>query len=197
MPCVIGPLHANPCQRFAAEHLCQPDGHSGADRLLLVQDVVKVLPGYAEKFGNFGLRFADCRKNVFTQERAGMRRAAVGIAGHFYLLVILVEIDHIGIGVARLDAMHRAAKGYAGGGPVGIGGGPLPAPASGGSSSGEPVKVDVDVRVHVDQDGNWDAAVQRIAAETAMPIMQQGLDIYEREALPTRVREIASDRWGA
>lgn len=56
----------------------------------------------------------------------------------------------------------------------------------GGSKSGG--KQTSDVRVWVDQDGNWQAAVERIATDTSTNVTQQGISEYNR-ALPYRIKQ--------
>lgn len=56
----------------------------------------------------------------------------------------------------------------------------------GGSKSGG--KQTSDVRVWVDQDGNWQAAVERIATDTSTSVTQQGISEYNR-ALPYRIKQ--------
>lgn len=65
------------------------------------------------------------------------------------------------LGVARLERMHQAAKGYANGGYVGSAG-------SGGAKAAQ----DVNVTVSIDQNGNLQAFVDRRADQRAMQAIQ-------------------------
>ena len=103
MPGVIGPLHPDPDQRLVPEQLGQPHGDRGADGFAGGQDVVQVLARDAEHAGDFGLGFAGGGDHILAQHFARMGRAAVGVAGHPMLLMILLEIQHMGVAVAEFE----------------------------------------------------------------------------------------------
>ena len=103
MPGIIGPLHHDPDQRLSPEQLGQPHGDLGADGFAGGQDVVQVLARDAEHAGDFSLWFAGGGDHIFAQHFARMGRAAVGGAGHPVLLMILPEIQHMGVAIAEFE----------------------------------------------------------------------------------------------
>lgn len=64
------------------------------------------------------------------------------------------------------------------------------ASGSGGGAGGT-----LDVRVYVDQDGNWQAAVERISAGVSSQITQAGIEEWSRKGLPSRVAEVNANPW--
>lgn len=103
MPGVIGTLHLDPDKRRIPEQLCKPHCDFRADRLPFGQKVVQVLARYAEHPRDFDFRFAGRGDHVLAEQFARMRRAAVGVAAHPRLLVVLLVVQHIGVAVAELE----------------------------------------------------------------------------------------------
>ncbi len=103
MPGIIGHLHPDPDQRLIAEQLGQPHGDRRADGFAGGQDVVQVLARDAEHAGDFRLGFAGGGDHIFAQHFARMGRAAVGGAGHPLLLMILLEIQQLGVASAEFE----------------------------------------------------------------------------------------------
>lgn len=103
MPGIIGPLHPDPEQRGVPEQLGQAHGNLGADGLPLGQDVVEVLARDAEHPRDLGFGLAGGGDHVLAEQFARMRRAAVGVTAHPRLLVILLEVQHVGVAIAELE----------------------------------------------------------------------------------------------
>lgn len=96
------------------------------------------------------------------------------------------------IGVANLEAIRSGAmRGYREGGHV-TGGRPLPMPsAAGGSGSAEARPRDVNFNINVT--GTGAAEIH----EAVNASIAQAFDLFDREALPDRVKMIVHDRWGS
>ena len=103
VPCVIGALHPDPDQRFVAEQLCEAHGHLSADRFPLGQDVVKMLARNAKHARDFCFGLAGRGDHILTEQFARMRRATVGVAAHYRLLVILLEVQDIGVAIPEFE----------------------------------------------------------------------------------------------
>jgi len=80
MPCIVRGLHAHPHSRAISKQLPKPDRNGRRNRLTLTQNVVKMLPGNAEKLRNLDLGLAGCRNHVLSQQSAGVSGAAIWIA---------------------------------------------------------------------------------------------------------------------
>jgi len=118
MPSVIGTLHPDPEQRFVPEQLCQAHGDLWADRFALRHDIMQMLARDAQQPRDLCLGFARLGDHVLSEQFARMRRAAVGVAAHARLLVVLLEIQHIGVAISELERdapwpvhMDRIARG--------------------------------------------------------------------------------------
>jgi hypothetical protein len=80
MPEVMRSLHVDPNRRTTAQQLAQSNRHLGSNGLLLIQDVVKRLPRYAEVVGNCRLADSQRRQNDFSQNLARMGRTSFWVA---------------------------------------------------------------------------------------------------------------------
>src|SRR5829696_9325223 len=80
VPRIMGRLHPDPDAGAVAEQLAEAHGNGGGHGLSLIEDVVEVLTRDAEQTCDLGLRPCDRRNNLFAQQLARMRRAAVRVA---------------------------------------------------------------------------------------------------------------------
>src|SRR5205809_2491433 len=80
MPEIVTALQIEPQRRTVAAELADANGHFRCHRLLLVENIVKRLPGNAEQRRHFALRFADGRKHILAQDSTRVRRRPLRIA---------------------------------------------------------------------------------------------------------------------
>jgi hypothetical protein len=103
VPSVIGTLHPDPDQRFVAKQLPKAHRHLGTDGLPLGEDVMKVLARNAKHTRDLCLGLASRGDYILTEQFARMRRATVGVAAHYRLLVILLEVQDMGIAIPEFE----------------------------------------------------------------------------------------------
>jgi TP901 family phage tail tape measure protein len=114
----------------------------------------------------------------YTGAGAASQPAGIVHAGEY--VMSKPAVDQLGVGY--LDALHSAAKGYKNGGyvtPYRSGGYVTPMR---NAANDQPQRVHVDVRAYVDDDGNWQAEVERVA----QPVAAQAAGAVAR-AVPSMV----------
>ena len=115
VPRIASALHPDPEERRVSEQLGKANGNLGAEGFPLAQDgqvspdfwsnavgfcMLARNPGHPR---DFGIRFPGSGDHVLAEQFAWMRRAAVRIAVHSPLLVILREVQGTGVAVAELE----------------------------------------------------------------------------------------------
>ncbi|MET4389320.1 hypothetical protein ABIB73_005091 [Bradyrhizobium sp. F1.4.3] len=111
VPGVMSGLHPDPDAGSASKQLSNAHRHLRGQGLLLCHDVVKMLPRNAQQARDLDLGLAGGRQHVFAKHRPGMSGTAMAvflgrIFGHDapgLVLVILLEIDSIGIAVLEFE----------------------------------------------------------------------------------------------
>ncbi len=99
------------------------------------------------------------------------------------------------IGVANLEGIRRGVtRGFRSGGYVG----PSPAAAQAANAGSAPAgRSGVPLHVSVDVAGaRGNREIEEMVQQAVSAGVSQGLDLYDREALPSRIRQISNDRWG-
>lgn len=90
------------------------------------------------------------------------------------------------IGARNLEAMHKAARGYANGGLVGQAAPAIPVGYGSRANAPHPAHVEMIVRAEP-------GVVAEIARSEAVMVTRAGLESYDRQALPARVAQVSRD----
>ena len=99
------------------------------------------------------------------------------------------------IGISNLEGIRRGTmRGFRSGGLVSS----LPSPATPAANQTAPAANRPDkLHVSVDVSGaRGDREIEMMVQQAVSSAVAQGIEIYDREALPARVRQVANDRWG-
>jgi hypothetical protein len=63
-----------------------------------------MLPRNSEQSSDFSLGFTGGREDILAEQLTWMRGAAVGVAGHTRLLVILFVVQYMSVAIAELES---------------------------------------------------------------------------------------------
>ena len=103
MPNVLVILQSAPIFRSAPEQSGDIDRVFWCDGFALCQDVIQPLARDSELARDFLPGFSDSGKHILSKQSARMRRAYVRIGFHLGLLVVLLEINSLGVAVSEFE----------------------------------------------------------------------------------------------